>query len=384
MKNKNTTPNIGIITFHASHNCGSFMQSYALQNILKKHGYSNEIINFSNAGQQNLYKTSFKNNSLKNIIKNLVLLPHQKILKNTYNNYSNFISENLTLSEKNFSTGQELKEYSFPYDTFISGSDQIWNITIADSDDAYFLNFAKPDQKKIAYAPSFGSKRIEKYTNEKEIKKYQQLIESYNHISIREKNGQKWLKELINQEVPVVLDPTLLLEQSDYQNLERSYDTKINKPYIFYYSPDYDPKINQLVKKIAKKYHLQVVAWNSRSFYLKRMNFSSFYLPKTQNPGVYLSLIKNAELVITTSFHGTIFSTIYRKKFWTIKNGGMFGDDDRVKTLIKQLGIEEQLIPIQFDDDFDYLQATDYHQYDHNLPILQSKSKDFLFGAING
>lgn len=112
------------------------------------------------------------------------------------------------------------------------------------------------------------------------------------------------------------------------------------------------------------------------------MSCSGFYLPKVQNPGVYLSLIKNSAMVITTSFHGTIFSTIYRKKFWTIKNGGMFGDDDRVKTLVNQLRISERLIPIQFDDTFDYLQLPDYSNYNQELPKLREKSIDFLLGAL--
>ncbi len=381
MKATKHSSKIGIITFHASHNCGSFMQSYALQNFLLKHGYQNEIIDFSTPGQQEFYQTSFKNNSIKNLIKNLVLLPHQKILKDTYQNYQDFIEKNLKLSARRFSTSSELKACSFPYDTYISGSDQIWNITIDDSDDAYFLNFVKYG-KKIAYAPSFGSKNIIKYTERNEYQKYQHYLNAYNTISIREKNGQKWLKEMIDKDVPAVLDPTLLLSQNDYESIRESYDQEITKPYIYYYSPSYNPKINQLVKQIAQKYRLQVIAWSPRSYYLKHMNLSSFYLPKKQNPGVYLSLIKNAELVITTSFHGTIFSTIFRKKFWTIKNGDMYGDDDRVKTLIEQLGITERLISTNFDPNFDYLQETDYETYDKNLPELQNLSQNFLFGAL--
>ena len=110
----------------------------------------------------------------------------------------------------------------------------------------------------------------------------------------------------------------------------------------------------------------------------KRIWRFGFKLPKYESPAVYLSLIKNAELVITTSFHGTIFSTIYRKKFFTIKNGGMFGDDDRVKTLIEQLGIEDRLIPIAFNDSYDYLAPVNYETYEKNLPKLRKKAKDYI------
>lgn len=372
---------IGIITFHASHNCGSFLQSYALQKFLLKNHYESEIINFSNEGQQQFYKIVYKNNSIKNIIKNIILLPRRSILKETFNSYNDFINSKLILSKHEFHTQKELGSYNFSYDTYISGSDQIWNITIDDSDDSYFLNFVQ-NKKKIAYAPSFGAKRIKDYTDESKYEKYKQYLLNYDYISVREKNGQRWLQEMIQRKVPIVLDPTLLLDRNDYRKIEESYDSNISSPYIFYYSPSYDKNINILVKKIAKKYNLKVVAWNPKSYYVKLMNFNGFYLPKRQNPGVYLSLIKNASLIITTSFHGTIFSTIYNKKFWTIKNGGMYGNDDRVITLVEELKIQDRLIPMIFDENFNYMQDVDYIAYNHELQKLRKYSTQFLIEAL--
>lgn len=372
---------IGIITFHASHNCGSFLQSYAVQKFLINHKFDAEIINFSNEGQRQLYNVTFKNNSLKNILKNIILFPRRRILKNTYSNYENFIYTNLKLSKAQFSTLQQLKDYQFSYDIFICGSDQIWNVTIADFDDAYFLPFVS-NKKKIAYAPSFGAKKMSNYLSEEELQKYKKYLNEFSLITIRENNGQAWLKKMINQDVPVVLDPTLLLSREDYKEIEDSYDKNISGKYIFYYSPSYNPEINELVKNISKKYDLKVIAWNPKSYYLKFMNFTNFYLPKKQNPGVYLSLIRDAELVITTSFHGTIFSTIYQKKFWVIKNGEMFGDDDRVKTLVDQLDIKDRLIPMTFNDDFNYLSDVNYNIYREKLNVLKQKSSQILLGGI--
>ncbi len=379
MKSKNTAT----ITFHASHNCGSFMQAYALQTFLHNSGYNNEIINFSNYGQQQVYAVKAKNDNPKNILKNVILLPHRRILNETFYNYENFINSNLKLTQQKFSTDEELQKYPFIYDTYISGSDQIWNITLEDGDDAYFLDFVHQNNtKRIAYAPSFGAKSIKKHTNDNQYKHYKQLLAKYNFLSSREKNGQKWLKDMLDIEVPVVLDPTLLLTRDDYKQLEQPYDSKVKPRYIFYYSPAYDHKINQLVKKIAKKYQLQVVVWNPKNYYLKGMNLSGFHLAQNQSPGVYLSLIRDATLVITTSFHGTIFSSIYQKNFWTIRNGGMFRDDDRVQTLIDQLKINDRLIPIKFNLDFDYMQNLDYTAYHTNLRVLKKKSEGFLRKAL--
>lgn len=375
---------IGIITFHASHNCGSFLQSYALQRFLIKKGYPNEIINFSNSGQQELYRAIPKITGVKSFIKNIILLPHHEILHRTFNEYESFINQNLILSSKTFHSDSELQKATLPYRTYISGSDQIWNITIADSDSAYFLDFVQ-NGKKIAYAPSLGAKSISQYASPADYEKYMKLLLNYDVLSIREKNGQKWLQNMLKKDIPIVLDPTLLLNAKDYQDIERPYDDTIKHygPYIFYYSSNYDPKITSLVKKIAKKYRLKVIAWSPKSFYARGMNFQGFYLQKIQNPGVYLSLIRDSVLTITDSFHGTVFSTIYRKPFWIIKAGGLLGNDDRAKTLLEQLKIMDRLIPLEFDPTFNYMQEPNYSSYERSLVKLQSDSTKFLLEAIN-
>ena len=323
---------LGIITFHASHNCGSMLQAYALQCFLKKNGYDPEIINFSSNGQQRIYSLFVENNSVKNLIKNCIIFLHKSRIKNNFNKYEEFKSKNFKLTDYFTSNSEEIVD---KYDAVVAGADQIWNVTISDFDKAYFLSWVD-NAKKIAYAPSFGAKNVMTCMDDPTIiKKY---LDDFDSISIREKNGQKWIKELTGKDVPVVLDPTLLVEKADYEIIT-SNDLKLPSKYIFYYSPSYSKKINDLVNKISKRYKLPVIAFNSKSFYFKMMNFHGFKLPDFEDPSAYLQLMKNAEMVITTSYHGTIFSSIYRKNFWVIKNGQMFGDDDRVATLIDQLSI---------------------------------------------
>ena len=182
---------------------------------------------------------------------------------------------------------------------------------------------------------------------------------------------------MIHKRVPVLLDPTLLLSMEDYEMI-LDHHIKLPKQYIFYYAPGYHLEINKLVKKISKKYQLPVIAFNAKNFFVKGMNFSSFELASIENPSVYLALIKQATLVITTSFHGTIFSTIFRKKFWTIKNGAMYEDDDRALTLMQCLKLEERMILSSFDDTFDYLKEVDYHTYQKELIKEQKVAKEYL------
>ena len=97
-----------------------------------------------------------------------------------------------------------------------------------------------------------------------------------------------------------------------------------------------------------------------------------------ETPSLYLNLIKNAKLVITTSFHGTIFSTIYKKNFIVVKNGDMYGNDDRVITLLNQLKMESRLLPFEFSENYNYLEDIDYSEYNRILPKLQEKAIRYI------
>lgn len=370
---------IGIITFHNSYNCGSMLESYAMQKSIEKYcGDNVEIIDFSNEGQKKLYKIFFKNNSLKNILKNILLLPNYRKLKMNNMKYEEFREKNFHLSKNKFNNMNELNDKN--YSCIVSGSDQIWNMTIPDADDAYFLPWVN-SAKKVAYAPSFGSKNILKYAKSSE--KYKKYLMNYDYLSIREKNGQKWIKDMIDKEVPVLIDPTLILTASCYDEILAN-DINEKEKYIFFYCPSFNQNICKYVKKISKKYNLKVITWSCKSYSTRMIKRFGFELAKYENPSSYLYYIKNAELVLTTSFHGTIFSTIYNKKFFTIKNGDMYGDDDRVITLLSQLKMLDRLITYDFDNAFNYLKEVDYSKYNNQIKKLQMEAIKYLVESVGG
>lgn len=366
---------VGIITFHNSYNCGSMLESYAMQESIKKRSKHVEIINFSNVGQRKLYALKYENNSIKNIIKNFLIFPYLGKIKINNEKYNNFKKKYFNLSREYFKY-DELSDDD--YDIVVSGSDQIWNITIQDYDDAYFLPWVHK-AKKVAYAPSFGARRIENYTDE--VNKYKQYLLDYTALSIRENNGQKWIKELTNIDVPVLIDPTLLLDVNDYEKLVAT-DINEKDKYIFLYCPSFDIDICKFVKKISKKYKMKVITWSCKSYCTKFVKRFGFELAEYENPSSYLYYIKNAELVFTTSFHGTIFSTIYKKKFFTIKNGGMYGNDDRVLTLLNEICMMDRLIPYDFDDNFNYFKNINYKKYELILTNLKKKANQYLDSNI--
>lgn len=363
---------IGIITFHNSYNCGSMLETFAMQKTIEKIGYDATVIDFSSDGQKELYKPLFKCCSFKNVIKNVLLLPHIARLKRNNSSYESFKNKYFKLTSYMTSKETFLR---LDFDIVIAGSDQIWNVTIPDFDDVYFLSWDGP-YKRISYAASFGAKNPFLYYRQPD-KLYKYLMR-FNAISVREKNAVKWLGEsLPEKKVSLVLDPTLLLNGSDY--LPIIDDACVpEEPYLFFYAPSFKSDICKLVRKIAHSIGARVVTWSAKSYYVKGIYRYGFALPKTENPAVYLSLIKNASLVITTSFHGTIFSTIFERPFYVVKNGDMYGDDDRVKTLLDELKLSERLIECFFDKEKDYSEKLDYSESKKAISRLRENSISFL------
>ena len=368
---------IGIITFHASYNCGSMLQAYALQRFLEKNGYCPEIVDFSSEGQRRLYSMYSKKITVKNMVRNAIFWSHRKRIENNYKCYENFKQQYFNLTSYNAAHQSQIVDN---YVAVVAGADQIWNITIADYDDAYFLPWVIKS-KRIAYAPSFGAKNISEHTDD--VEKYKRFLNEFDYLSIRENNGKQWIYDLIGKDVPVVLDPTLIIEPEDYDKIT-SCSLKLPEKYIFYYSPTYSVKHNLLVRKISKKYGLPVIGFNSKSFYLRGMNFQNIILPDFEDPTAYLQLMKNATMVITTSFHGSIFSTVFNRNFWVIKNGGMYGKDDRVLTLLRTMGLEARFISEVFDKNFDYMVNVDYKGVEHMSGLNQARafSQKYLLSAL--
>lgn len=362
----------GLITFHSSYNCGSMLQTFALQTVLEKLGHQTTVLDFSNDGQRALYSVFSKSCDLKSIVKNCIMLLCKNRVEKNFASYEDFKNKYFHLSSRKYLKACELTDDGF--ETIVTGSDQVWNITIEDGDDAYFLPWVTK-ARKIAYSPSFGARNILEHSQYPE--KYAGYLKSFHSLSIRENNGKKWIKDLTGLDVPVLIDPTLILSREDYDQIA-STRLKLPKKYIFYYSPGYSRDINKLVSNISEKYNLPVIAFNTKTFYNKGMFLSKMTLPDLENPSTYLQLIKNATMVITTSFHGSIFSSVYNKCFWVVKNGNMFITDDRVPTLVRSLDLEDRVVNINFDNEFDYLQQKDYSKYYELLAEERTKALNYI------
>jgi len=371
---------IGIITFQGSYNCGSLLQAYALQKYLKeKLNWDNEIINFSNAKQIDMYAVFQKNKSLKAIVKNSMCLPFYSILKRHNEDYKSFINQELILSPLSYSKSEKMEQVEDRYSCLVAGSDQIWNIKCYDADDVYFLNFAT-HTKKIAYAPSLGAKRILKEA--KNPNTYIEYLKDFSFLSVREQNGQKWLKELTdNIEIPILPDPTLLYDKDFYTSLTKK-EPIIKGKYIFYYAFHYPHETNKVLKKISKETGMPIITLDAKPWIIRGICLHGFKISPESGPKAFLNLLNFADTVITTSLHGTIFSAIFRKNFWYLKSKIYNPIDDRATFLLDQLGLKSRFIDLKLLSSSNIHNETDFSICKSNISELRIKAYNYLQKAL--
>lgn len=317
------------ITFHASHNYGSNLQAYALQQIIRSLGYENDIINLRTERQKDLYTIFTKRKGLKYVIKNLSHLMYYLPLKKSYDKFEDFINKRLSLT-KEYTTAEELASANLDYDIYIAGSDQIWNPDPADFDWSYYLNFVNRG-RKVSYAPSFG--QLASKGNEDTMKMISTYLKSFNVISVREHESANNVKQLIGIVPQVVLDPTLLIRKEEWLELVKNEKRKVKGGYIFFYTLFADPERMDIVKRLSKLTGLPVVTSNFSNQYDVFNPFKKCY---DSGPLDFLTLIRDAKLVVVSSFHGTVFSILLNVPFLAIN--GM--SDARISSLLETADLE--------------------------------------------
>lgn len=373
---------IGILTFHASHNNGSMLQALALQHVLRhRYELDAEIIDFSNPAQKNMYAPLPQPTNWKKLIKWMIWRTNFQQLQKQYNAFSAFACQYFHLSSQSYQTAQALSGDAERYAAIIAGSDQVWNINCVDADDAYYLNFAG-DVPRYAYAVSFGAHNP--FRLQEREGHYQNLLKAFHRISVRERNAQKWIREATGQEVPVCLDPTMLLGREEWEALvDVGQQPLVQGEYIFYYCFSITEEIQRFLGRISRKYGMPVYFMDAKEWTLKTCWRNHIRLVGEYGPVAYMNLVKYAKLFITTSFHGTAFATIYDKCFWYIKDDHQDPDkDDRALTLLTQLGLLDRYYTVGVLDQMQLLQEKDYSEVRRKLARLRKASYAFLDSMV--
>lgn len=330
---------IGIITYwKAKDNYGQILQSFALQEYLRKHGHEPFLMRYNdNPRLEATFKWS-------RILIYLLKLPiyvswfvKQKQMQNKVTKYeqsvvnvdrhfTDFMRTNIAHTEEVY-TEENIRQNPPVADAYICGSDQIWA-----GDWAYYLDFAPDDKPKIAYAPSLGG--LTKFPIEYE-EHMKALLARFSFIGMREQSGVDVCHRLGRKDAVKVVDPTLLLTREDYDKVRIS--TKCDKPYLLMYILG-----NPMACKVEEIFEYA----KSRGLDVKYVtsghadNHEHIYA----QVGEWIDLIANADMVITNSFHGTVFSLIYHTPFITIPlNNGYERMNTRVEELLMEGGLTSQL-----------------------------------------
>lgn len=362
---------ISTITFHASHNYGSCLQAYALQEVIKSlEEIEYEIINLRTPIQREMYKPFFEKKNIKSIIKSIVFKKNKKDLYLKQKLFEEFINNYLNLT-KEYNSLEDLKKEKWSSDIYIAGSDQLWNKHAIDFDWANYLEFIN-NGKKISYAASFGQNQ-QNWTPDERLRVKQNLL-SFNNISVREKKSYDNVKEIINIEPEIHVDPTMLLKKEKWEQLIQN-KKMYNKDYIFLYNLKGTEYI-KLAYKISKELKLPVLI--SKNEKIEEI-FYGFKRKFDVGPIEFLSLIKNAKIVLSSSFHGTIFSIIFHKPFFALKGK----EDFRIQTLLEKMNLGKRSI-----DFTDYKEKCkeaydlDFYEADMLLEKERKKSEEYLKRAL--
>ena len=362
---------IGIVTFHYAHNFGALLQTYALQTKLQQMGHEVYIINYIVPRiyeNYSLLSIDRKNKSfLKKIKARIIKIITIPLRYKKYIKFKNFIKSNLNLTRK-YKDEEDLQKNFPKYDIYITGSDQVWNTEIVGFlSDVYTLNFGDEKIRRVSYAASIGKNEVQ----EKELKEFKEKLKMLDKISVREQTAKKILSKVLDKKIEVVLDPTLLIEREKWDEIIKNYSNVPNQKYILAYRVAKNQEYINTVNYIAKMLNLKVIHFNKKDDINEVLR-----VEENVNPFEFVNLIKNAEFIITNSFHATVFSSIYHKKFVVIPNSKT---GNRVTNLLEKIGLENHVIySLEEFKTKDMKELDDYENVDNKLKQEQKQSLKFL------
>lgn len=364
---------IGILTFHYAHNYGAVLQAYALKEYLKKTHTDAVLVNYRNKVIESCYsknriKETFFNKQnhkegYKFVIRSMVdAFVEQPSWNVQYKKFKEFICKYLLDGNDEEVTKSDLTKLNV--DLFIAGSDQIWNKHLTDGyDDVYFLNFDTNAQKAF-YAVSDGNA----YVTDDNLQYYENILKEITYISTRESSLAVDISRKLSVAAYGVVDPSFLLNMEDYIN--RFGLKKKQNRFLFAYFVSEDVYLSQLAGVVAGALNLEVVELH----YYKKHSMKDKNQHADFGPVDFLQSIYDSEFVITNSFHGTAFSLIFHKQFYSV-----YKDNARINNLLDFLNLQDR--HIQSNNDLDLRSFVDYEQID--LDSYTVESKRFLNEIIN-
>ena len=358
---------IDIITCHDVYNHGASLQAYALQTYLDYEGHSVEIIDYKPNYLNGDYQLWSINNPVydKQFIKQLYLiakLPGRLMALKRKRLFDAFTEKYLKRTNKSYQCNEELKENPPQADIYIAGSDQIWNTLFPNGRDAaFYLDFAPKASKRISYAASFATEDVME-----EYKPFvRKMLQNLDVISIRERSSLPLLASLGREDGVAVCDPVFLLSKGQWNEIVSH--THEKERYLLVYDTEHSAKIQEIAQQIAKEKKLKI--YNVSGFRLGYVDKDMW----TSSPLDFVQLIRDADYVVSNSFHATAFSLIFERDFCVVNRSE--GINERMKSLLMSYNVAQRLVK---EYSASLLNSVDYQVVN---PLLQkdiNDSKDFL------
>jgi hypothetical protein len=362
---------IGLYTIHNPYNFGAVLQAFATQKYLESLGHKTEIVLLiSDIELKKLHFKYFNYNDFKTSLINIFALlskgARAKIRK------SKSFHARLNFSNR-YQSIEKIYDNPPNYDIHLVGSDQVWNLEKGLNQKLlYFLDFIDDSQKKISYASSFGTEKI----NSSFQKKLKKILSRFRSISVRESDGVKIL-ESCGLQSEQVLDPTFLLDSKDWTELIENKNI-VKGEYILYYGFDKVNESQLILNHLKAKLNIPVIAISASLFCPYKVD----KFLRGVGPSEFLNLFKNAKFIYTSSFHGVCFAIHFRKSFLTIKHPTR---NSRIINLLNQFSLEKrqishlsELLNLQNDDFY-----INYEPINDLISLEVAKSKKWLKMNIN-
>lgn len=320
---------IAIITIIDRENIGNRLQNYAVQELLKEMALDVTTIDYYNTNNNNsiferlklnifcfLSRIGFFQTNL--YIDRIKHNPKLRLICEFNKEYVRISKDYVFLSKKN----SRMKKHANDFDYYCVGSDQIWNSYLVQNNDFFFCCFAKPE-RCFAFAASMGTT----YVEEKYVETFKIGLQHLGNISVREIETQSFIKKLIDRDVVVLLDPTLLLTRGKWLEIAKKPDLVISGKFIVtYFLSDQTKAQKDFISAYAHKNGLEIIEING--------DHKSFI-----GPSEFVYLISSAEYVFTDSFHGTAFSIIFNKPFIVFKRNNTYDMSARITTLLIKMDL---------------------------------------------
>ena len=353
-------------------NYGGILQGYALQTKLK------ELVHKILSVIVRLFKRNLLGNKkIQHPLKQWNFT--DEVRKNIYKNTLDFVSKNIVISEQ-IIPEKDLKIDTEKYDCFIVGSDQVWRPKYVPYQPHYFLDFVKEKNvKRIAYGASFGV--AEKEYSDELLNICKPLAQKFCAISVREDSGIKLCKELFDVDAVHVIDPTMFFGAEHYIKLSKERDDYFNNGNCFAYILDKSNEKQRIISRVSNKYNLKPfnVMPKSKFADVGPQHVEDCIMPPVEQ---WLDGFNKAEFIITDSFHGCVFSIIFKKPFIVIENAERGGA--RFESLLRLFKLENRMIQSENDLREDLLNTEiDYEVVHEILAKEREKATMFLIKALS-